>query len=681
MARIQRILRSDLFISVLLIVLLPVLAYLPLAKQIGYFGDDWPIAWSSFTYGPAKIASYYSTDRPFAGLVFSLEYPLIGPQAWHWVVYGCILRILAALALLWLLWMLIPGRKFAAAGISLLCALYPGFLQMPAASGYHTLLIPVFTGLLSLALTVLALNRKQPAQIALLILASGALEIFTVLMMEWMIGFEGIRLILIWYVLRRKSARGWWAQVRGTILNYLPYALLLAGFLFWRVAVFKNQRSTTDIGGLIHSYLASPRGMLEHVVLEMFKGAADSVILAWFVPVYNGYFHLPNKPTILGLLYAGAGLAVFLLAAWAVYRKSESEATESSHRSDRWALELFWIGGACSLVALFPVVASNKAVVLGNSFDRYTLTAMIGASLLAGGLVFWVARTFWQRTGALALFIGLALLFHYGNGASFATSSAQRNQFWWQLSWRAPDLKTGTVLVPSPAAGFVDDYDIFPQANLIYRPKVQDIQIGAQVLNRDTAKVIRSGGSDTRSLRTFVYTRNYTDVLVVNFGYDSGQPTCLHAIDSQQVELSQNENPLIPLVAQSSNIDQIVADTPAHQPEAVYFGKEPAHTWCYYYEKASLARQKGDWKEVDRLESEAEARAYHPSDPSEWMPFIEAQANLGNFAKASQLISRLGVDPNVQNSLCALFTTSQSIPPNLKPEASKFIAARMCGQD
>ena len=168
---------------------------------------------------------------------------------------------------------------------------------------------------------------------------------------------------------------------------------------------------------------------------------------------------------------------------------------------------------------------------------------------------------------------------------------------------------------------------------------------------------------------------------MVNFGYDSGQSTCLHAIDSQQVELSQNENPLLPLVAKDSNINQIMVDAPAHQPQAVFFGKEPAHTWCYYYEKGSLARQKGDWAEVARLESEAEAHKYHPTDPSEWMPFIEAQANLGQYSKAAQLISRLSVDPNVQNSLCQLFTNGQPIPPNMKTDAYKFIATQMCRQD
>jgi len=37
-------------------------------------------------------------------------------------------------------------------------------------------------------------------------------------------------------------------------------------------------------------------------------------------------------------------------------------------------------------------------------------------------------------------------------------------------------------------------------------------------------------------------------------------------------------------------------------PEDI-FGKEPPHTWCYYYEKAELARQAGDWEQVAKLET------------------------------------------------------------------------------
>ena len=41
------------------------------------------------------------------------------------------------------------------------------------------------------------------------------------------------------------------------------------------------------------------------------------------------------------------------------------------------------------------------------------------------------------------------------------------------------------------------------------------------------------------------------------------------------------------------------------------FGSEPPHLWCYYFEKADLARQLQDWQSVLQLEKQARARGLY----------------------------------------------------------------------
>jgi hypothetical protein len=72
-------------------------------------------------------------------------------------------------------------------------------------------------------------------------------------------------------------------------------------------------------------------------------------------------------------------------------------------------------------------------------------------------------------------------------------------------------------------------------------------------------------------------------------------------------------------------------------PESL-FESELSHGWCYYFEKADLARQFGDWKEVVelgdigfRLENDA------PNDPIERFVFIEGYANMGEWERAIEL--------------------------------------------
>jgi hypothetical protein len=91
------------------------------------------------------------------------------------------------------------------------------------------------------------------------------------------------------------------------------------------------------------------------------------------------------------------------------------------------------------------------------------------------------------------------------------------------------------------------------------------------------------------------------------------------------------------MIAHVSRIDLIDVTGPGYTPPAVIFGKEPPHDWCYYYQKASLARQKGDWEEVVRLGLEAESLGFKPVEVSEWMPFYEAYIRAGQRDRADIL--------------------------------------------
>ena len=57
-------------------------------------------------------------------------------------------------------------------------------------------------------------------------------------------------------------------------------------------------------------------------------------------------------------------------------------------------------------------------------------------------------------------------------------------------------------------------------------------------------------------------------------------------------------------LAQASRVENI-APAASPVPPAGLFGDEPPHAWCYYFERASLAAQQGDWALVARLQLEA----------------------------------------------------------------------------
>jgi hypothetical protein len=94
------------------------------------------------------------------------------------------------------------------------------------------------------------------------------------------------------------------------------------------------------------------------------------------------------------------------------------------------------------------------------------------------------------------------------------------------------------------------------------------------------------------------------------------------------------------------------------------FLKEPKHAWCYYYTKAELARQKKDWQEVIRLMDKAKAAGYRPTDPLEWLPYIEAQAVTGDLDAAKKMSVKLLADEKrINQGLCQVWKRVQAQVP------------------
>ena len=128
-----------LFCALLLIV--AGLAYLPLVREFSYFNDDWYLMYSASAYGPNTFVDIFSVDRPGRALVMIPAYLLFGANPLYYSLSAFVFRVLGGLALLWLLNMIWPGRRTAAILMSLLFAIYPGFLSQPNAIDYQSHLL------------------------------------------------------------------------------------------------------------------------------------------------------------------------------------------------------------------------------------------------------------------------------------------------------------------------------------------------------------------------------------------------------------------------------------------------------------------------------------------------------------------------------------------------------------
>jgi hypothetical protein len=103
-----------------------------------------------------------------------------------------------------------------------------------------------------------------------------------------------------------------------------------------------------------------------------------------------------------------------------------------------------------------------------------------------------------------------------------------------------------------------------------------------------------------------------------------------------------------------SHVDQIVIGGESVPPAIL--GDEPPHDWCYYYEKADLARQAQDWQAVVDLGQAAEAECLTPAAGfgGEYLPFIEGYAHAGDWDRAQRLSETAAQDAG--SGLCRLWT-------------------------
>jgi hypothetical protein len=149
----------------------------------------------------------------------------------------------------------------------------------------------------------------------------------------------------------------------------------------------------------------------------------------------------------------------------------------------------------------------------------------------------------------------------------------------------------------------------------------------------------------------FDFQGNTSDSIVIQFKTIDQQ--CLWVMDS-----SDRFNPYLNSQLKSalplSNPDRIVPTQPGSvmQLQSV-FSPEPAHDWCYYFEKADLAVQQQQWATVQQLWRDVEKKKLNTGVPTEYIPFIYGTASAGDIQTALAISRRAKkLDHKINASIC-----------------------------
>ena len=140
-----------------------------------------------------------------------------------------------------------------------------------------------------------------------------------------------------------------------------------------------------------------------------------------------------------------------------------------------------------------------------------------------------------------------------------------------------------------------------------------------------------------RRIRNLEFSGSSENILVIWRRY----PGCLHVLNTESAS-GLFIPPLLEKVVDYSDIRLVKNQRGlgGGLPRSI-FGPEPPHTWCYYYEKAELAHQFGNWSTIVELGDEANMMNLEPRDPREWSIFIDAYRRLGRSQEANLLNNRM----------------------------------------
>jgi hypothetical protein len=655
------------------------ICYLSFAHLYGLYNDDWYLIYAGVSQGVQKFHDVFAIDRPFRGYFVGWIYELFGVNPWLYSLGAFVMRFISAMGFSWILQIVWPAQRRATYVAALLFFVYPGFLDQPNAIDYQSHFWGFALAIVSIACTIQAVVLRKLQTRVMLVLLSLVTQALSLLLMEYYIGLEGLRFALIAYLIWRQSNakpahRAWQA-----FLRYLPSLTVAVGFTYWLTQVFQTQRPTVDVDTMFGNILEAPALRLAWMGIYMLKDLLNVIGFAWVEPVYHYAFAERLKLLLVEIVLALVAGGMTWLALTILKDPSGEEGSVPSPNRAQVARHMALIGFMAAALALVPIHFSNRQVIF-DGFSRFSLPASAGAVLILTGGWLAMAKSRLKPWFVVGL-VTLAALAHTGNALNYADQWKITRNFWWQVAWRVPQIEPDTVLMADYAGrGIAEDYFVWGPASLIYYPTLPyqehtRLKLNAATLDRSNLNAVFMQAKKAFERRGLLSEADFSNLLVLSL---PSELSCVQVINGKSLELSDQTRAEIMAVAPYSKISRVRIDEPLTQPPASIFGEEPPHGWCYYYQKASLARQRGDWDQIVQLGEQASQLNLRPYDWIEWMPFIQAYAYTGQEDALLALAPIIKDNPYYHHQACQLILSDSYNLSERFPEGQRLLLDVFC---
>ena len=514
--------------------------------------------------------------------------------------------------------------------------------------------------LFSLACSICAARSTHRAWLWILVgLPSG---IYGLVSVEYHFGLELLRPFLIWLVLAGAGFTSW-RRLKRTACHWLPYFIPLVVFTIWRIFFFHSFMYEIT---LLDDISATPINTIWTLITTAVHELVVALLLVWTRLFDPSFYTLTGK-----LLFLTLAIAIIVFAGLIFTFLNLQKKQVPIPKRYRWSLGVLLFGLIATILILIPFKAAGLPVNLDFPWNRFMIVLGLGSSIFAVGVISFLPKP-WLRASVAALLLTLSIASQISTANQFRLAWADQKKMFWQLTWRIPGMEPNSMLVTDSlrSVEYYSGNSLSAPLNWTYAPDLSSRQTPYQLLMLDTPQfdsshTLQPGSPVKIDNRSFSFSGNSDQSIF--FLYDS--TNCLQILSettTTQRMLTDYHNPTFLQSIALSDLS-LITPNPAKsaQPPLELFGLEPGHNWCYYYLKADLARQQGDWEDVLDWYAQAERLGLTSLQDPEMYPKIEALIMTDDWLVARNLTDELlAGDPFLNRGLCAIWERSvENNPP------------------
>lgn len=632
---------SQHFSFLLILVILGVLSYGLIIPWLGFYYDDWPFSWIAHRLGSLEFIEAFKPYRPFLGPFFFLTSTLLSEIPWIWHLFSVFTRISLSLSSYWVLKQVWPKQRDKLFWIAVFFLINPGFNQQWVSMTHsNQAFLPHLFQILSFGLMLKII--KKPVNSTMQKISALVLSFIGVFSTEYFISLELLRPIMIWFAINGNENKTK-SRILLTIKYYFPYFLILLLNIIWLIYYQSSSSYGSYRISVLSQLFSRPGGFLKNSISDFISSFSLAGFQVWF-GLFNQLINLEFTFSAFTGLFLGFISFTFLY--FIVIKKPKFDISENHHENDpkneNWALQSMILGGIGILLGKLPSWSIGLPLSTEFPNDRLMMPLLLPSSIFIVGFIEWLIAKNNRKVILYIMITSLAVSHHFMVGNSYRRDWEIQKDFLQQLVWRAPELKKGTLLLTHELPiKYATDNSLSAAINWVYEPEnhSRDISIMLAYTKARPGSALlpelQFGTKINYPYRTLRFSSNLDNSLVIYYPTDG----CLRVLDP--IYTNFEFFPQVPYQLTDSifisNLSTIISTQISPSPPN-FFGKEKSKNWCYYFQKAELARQEKNWREIVNFLHQAELAGFYAENSSEYMVFVEALINLDEIERAREIL-------------------------------------------